>query len=87
MNTVIKFGFAALAAVTLYTWPTEAETPDSFTRHGLPVPGAYFKESENRQPATVALSKSGKGVGQAENKFSKADRKHIKHVQPASIGS
>ena len=81
MNTAIKFGFAALAAVTLYTCPAEAETPDSFTRHGLPVPGAYFNKSESRQPATVAVSKSGKGVGQAERTFSKADRKHIKHAR------
>jgi hypothetical protein len=61
MNTIIKFGLAALAAGTFSTLPAKADTPDIFTRHGLPVPGVYFKNKESQQPATVAVNKSGKG--------------------------
>ncbi len=63
MNTIIKFGLAALTVGAFSTLPSKAETPDTFTRHGLPIPGAYFKNKESQQPATVAVSKSGKGVG------------------------
>ncbi len=64
MNTIIKFGLAALAAGAFSTLPSKAETPDTFTRHGLPIPGAYFKNQESQQPVTVAVSKSGKGFGE-----------------------
>ena len=41
------------------SWPVaKAETADTFTRHGLPIPGAYFKSKESQKPATVAVSKS-----------------------------
>jgi len=79
MNTIIKFGFAALAAGAFSTLPSKAETPDIFTKHGLPIPGAYFKNKERQQPASVAVSKSGQGVGD--------QKKHTKHVRPANSGS
>jgi hypothetical protein len=50
MNTIIKFGLAALAAGAFSTLPSKAETPDTFTRHALPIPGAYFKNQESQQP-------------------------------------
>jgi hypothetical protein len=86
MNTIIKFGLAAFAAGAFSTLPSKADnnTPDSFTRHGLPIPGAYFK---NQQPATVAVSKSGKGVGAQQQTTSKAAKKQTKHIRPADSGS
>jgi hypothetical protein len=87
MNTIIKFGLAALAAGAFSTLPSKADTPDSFTRHGLPIPGAYFKNKESQQPATVAVSKSGKGVGEQKQTTSKAGQKHTKHIRPANSGS
>jgi hypothetical protein len=56
MKTIGKFGLAALAAGAFWagTLPSKAETPDTFTRHGLPIPGAYFKSKESQKPATVA---------------------------------
>jgi hypothetical protein len=89
MNTIIKFGLAALAAGAFSTLPSKADTPDlsnPFTRHGLPIPGAYFKNKES-QPATVAVSKSGKGVGEQKQTTSKAGKKHTKHVRSANSGS
>ena len=70
MKTIAKFGLAALAVgVFLGTaLPSKADAPDpsnSFTKHGLPVPGAHFKAKESQQRATIAVSKSGVGVGQA----------------------
>jgi hypothetical protein len=89
MNTIIKFGLAALAAGAFSTLPSKAEntTPDIFTKHGLPIPGAYFKNRESQQPATVAVSKSGQGVGDQKQTAPKAGKKHTKHVRPANSGS
>jgi hypothetical protein len=87
MNTIIKFGLAALAAGAFSTLPSKAETPDIFTKHGLPVPGAYFKNKESQQPATVAVSKSEKGVGGQKQTTSKTGKRHTKHIRPANSGS
>jgi hypothetical protein len=89
MNTIVKFGLAALAAGAFSTLPSKADnaTPDSFTRHGLPIPGAYFKNQQTQQPATIAVSKSEKGVGQEKQKISKTEKKHTKHVRSANSGS
>lgn len=83
MNTIIKFGLAALAAGAFLTLPSKAETPDlsnPFTRHGLPVPGAYFKNKESQQPATVAIRKSEKRLGEQKQSMSKAGKKYTKRV-------
>jgi hypothetical protein len=80
MNTIIKFGLAALAAGAFSTLPTKAQTPDTFTRHGLPIPGAYFKNKESQRPATVAVSRSDKIVGGQKQPMSKAGNKHTKRV-------
>jgi hypothetical protein len=83
MNTIIKCGFAALAAGAFSTLPSKAETPDlsnPFTRHGLPVPGAYFKVNESHQPATVAVSKSEKRAGEQKQLMSTAGKKHTQRV-------
>ena len=87
MNTIIKFGLAALTAGAFSTLPSKAETPDTFTRHGLPIPGAYFKNKESQQPASVAVSKSGQGVGDQKQTTAKAGKRHTKHVRPANSGS
>ena len=80
MNTMIKFGLAALASGALSTLPSKAETPDTFTRHGLPIPGAYFKNKQSQQPATVAVSKSEKRAGEQKQLMSKAGRRHTQRV-------
>jgi hypothetical protein len=92
MNTITKFGLAALAAGAFFvgTLPSQAETPDAtfaFTKHGLPVPGAYFKNKENQQPATIAVSKSGQGIGQEQQTTSKGGTKQTKHVRRTNGGS
>ena len=72
MKTIAKFGLAALAVGAFLgtALPSNADTPNPsnpFTKHGLPIPGAYFQARENQQVATVAVSKSGQGIG--EGKF------------------
>jgi len=49
----------------------QAETPDTFTRHHLPIPEAYFAKRESQKAVTVAISKSGKGVGVRKQAASK----------------
>jgi len=82
MNAIIKFGLATLAAGALFgtTFSAKAdeyasELSNPFTKHGLPVPGAYFKNRENPQPATIAVSKSGKGIGEKNQTASKPSKK------------
>lgn len=92
MKTAIKFGLAALAAGTFFgtSLTVNADSPDAtfaFTKHGLPVPGAYFKNSEIQQPATIAVSKSGQGIGQEKQTTSKTRNTQRKHVQPVNSGS
>ena len=85
MNTTIKFGLAALAVGAFSILPGKADntTPDSFTRHGLPIPGAYFKNKESQQLATIAVKQIRKSVGQEKQTISKSGQKHTKHVRPA----
>jgi hypothetical protein len=82
MKNIIKFGLAALTAGALLgvTVPGQAETPDIFTKHGLPVPGAYFKNKESQRPATIAVSKSDQGVGKQKQTTSKTGKKRSQSV-------
>jgi hypothetical protein len=80
MKTIAKFGFTALAAGTFFgmALSSNANTPDPsnpFTKHGLPIPGAYFQARENQQVATVAVSKSGQGIGEGKQPVSKVEKK------------
>jgi hypothetical protein len=84
MNTIIKFGVAALAAGAFLPLPIKAQTPDTFTRHGLPIPGAYFKNKQSQRPATIAVTRSDKILGGQKQPMSKAGNKHTKRVVPKS---
>jgi hypothetical protein len=82
MKTIAKFGLAALAAGVFFGGTLLAnadqyasQLSNPFTKHGLPVPGAYFQARENQQAATVAVSKSGQGVGEGKQPVSKVDKK------------
>ena len=81
MNTTIKFGLAALAVGAFSILPGKADntTPDSFTRHGLPIPGAYFKNKEiknkeSQQLATIVVSNSGRASDKRSRQFLRAGR-------------
>lgn len=92
ITTIVKFGVAALAMGAVFgsTLPGKADTPDlsnPFTKHGLPVPGAYFKNQENQKPATIAVSKAGQGVGEKKQTTSKAAKKDTQHVRSAKKDS
>jgi hypothetical protein len=94
MKTITKFGLAALAAGAFFgsTLPVNADQyasqlSDPFTKHGLPVPGAYFKAKENQPTTTVAVSKSGQGVGEGKQTVSKVEKKPAHHARSATKGS
>ena len=71
MKTIAKFGLVALVGAFLTGALSKADTPDTFTKHGLPLPGAYFKNKESQKPTTVALSKSGQSVGEQKQTATK----------------
>ena len=94
MKTIAKFGFAALAVGAFFgsTLPVNADQYASqfsnyFTKHGLPVPGAYFKANENQLTTTVAGSKSGQGVGEGKQTVSKVEKKSTHHVRSTANDS
>jgi hypothetical protein len=80
MNTIIKLGLAALAAGAFSTLPSKAETPDTFTRHGLPIPGAYFKKKASQQPTPIVVRKSEKRVAGQKQAMANAGTKHTLRV-------
>ena len=84
MNTTIEFGLAALAVGAFSILPGKADntTPDTFTRHDLPIPGAYFKNKESQQPATIAVSKSERALA----KRSRLSRRVGKSTPSMSAG-
>jgi hypothetical protein len=94
MRTIIKFGFAVLAAGALFASTVQAradeyasESSNYFTKHGLPIPGAYFKAKENQQATTIAISKSGQGVGAGKQTVPKVEKKRIHHVRSTTQDS
>jgi hypothetical protein len=76
MKTIGNFGAALLAAAALWgvSLSSNAQTPDIFTKHGLPIPGAYFVHRESQKPATVAVGKSGQGVGEKKQTTPKMEK-------------
>jgi hypothetical protein len=69
-----KAGFVWISPSTHL--PADMPDPSNpFTKHGLPVPGAYFKAKENLQVTTVAVSKSGQGIGEGKQPVSKVEKK------------
>src|SRR5260370_36977779 len=82
MKTIAKFGLAALAAGAFFgsTLPANAdqygsELSNPFTKHGLPVPGAYLQAKENQQATTVAFGKSGQSVGEQKEPVHKSGKR------------
>ena len=77
LQNIVKVSLAMIFTGALLegALPSNAETPDTFTRHGLPIPRAYFKNKESQKAATVAVSKSGKGVGQKHQSTSQPEKK------------
>jgi hypothetical protein len=80
MKTIAKFGLAALTVEAFFgmALSSNANMPDPsnpFTKHGLPIPGAYFQTRGNQQVATIVVSKSGPGVGEGKQPESKVENK------------
>ena len=83
---MFRFGLCALAtgAFCLTTSLSNADTTEpvnAFTKHGLPVPGAYFKNKENTPRTAVVLANSGKSTTNPNPTASKAAKRPAKHVR------
>jgi hypothetical protein len=94
MNTIIKFGLATLAAEAFFASTVQAraneyasESSNYFSKHGLPIPGAYFTAKENQQATTIAISKSGQGVGEGKQTVANVEKKHIYHLHSTTKDS
>jgi hypothetical protein len=83
-KTVLKFGIAALAIGSFFgvslcvsadqlVW-VKAQQLDYFKVRGLVPPGSYSNK-DNQKPATIGVSKSGKGVGEKKQTTSKLGQK------------
>jgi hypothetical protein len=84
MDVILRFTLCALAtgAFLLTTSPSKADTSDPanpFTKHGLPVPGAYFKSKETPPPAAVAAGGSQKRGATPRQTAAKATKKRTNH--------
>jgi len=68
--------------------PADTSDPSNpFTKHGLPIPGAYFKAKESQQSTTVAVSKSGQGVGEGKQAVPNVEKKRTHHVRSTTKDS
>jgi hypothetical protein len=83
-KTLVKFGVAALAMGAFFqaslpvkadqlVW-VRAQQLDYFKVRGLVPPGSYSNK-DNQKPATIGVSKSGKGVGEKKQTTSKLGQK------------
>jgi hypothetical protein len=86
MNVMFRYGLYALAigAFSLTTSLTNADTPEpanAFTKHGLSVPGAYFKNKEETPQTAVVVAKSGKSATNPNPTASKITKKQAKHLR------
>jgi hypothetical protein len=85
ITTVVRFGLAALVIGAFFgvglpvradqlVW-VRAQSLDSFRARGLMPPGSYF-HNENQKPATIAVNKAGRGVGEQKHKTSKLGQRN-----------
>ena len=85
-KNIINFGFATLVAAAFLgaTASSKAETPDIFTKHGFPIPGAHFAKKETGKPTMIAVSKSAKTVGRQKQTAPEVGKKR---PQPARFAN
>ena len=86
MNIIFRFGLGTLVtgAFCLTTSLANADTPEpanAFTKHGLPVPGAYFKNKEETSQTAVVVAKSGKSATNPNPTASKITKKQAKRLR------
>jgi hypothetical protein len=88
-KNIVTFGLATLVAAALLgnTPSAKAETPEIFTKHGLPIPGAYFAEKETSKPTKIAVSKSAKTVGKQKQTAPEVGKKLLQQARLANATS
>ena len=86
MKTLVKLGIAALAMGAFFgadrsvragevTW-VRAQPLNFFRAKGL-VPPGYFSKNQSQKPATVAVSKSGQGLGAQQPTAKKGTQQRV----------
>jgi hypothetical protein len=90
MKTIAKIGLITLAAgVTMAgSLPLLAgEQPDYWSVRGLTRPGAWFEKYNTEQPATIGVSKSGRGVGPQKSTAPKVGKDLTRHIRSTNKNS
>ena len=83
MKTTVKVGLITLLAggfMASSLSVTAADQLDSWKVRGLTRPGAWFAKNTTEKPVTIALSKSGQGVGMHKSTKSRAGKKSTQEV-------
>jgi hypothetical protein len=88
ITSIVRFGVAALAMGAFFGvgLPVRADQQgwvrvqqlDFWRARGLVPPGSY-SHNENQKPATIAVNKTGQGVGEQKQTTSKAAKKGTHH--------
>jgi len=80
LATGVFFGVGLPVKADQLVW-VRAQQLDYFKVRGLVPPGSYSNK-DNQKPATIGLSKSGKGVGQNKQTTSKLRKSAHQGSQP-----
>ena len=96
ITSTVRCGVAALAMGAFFAvdLPAKADPPgwvraqqlDFWRARGLVPPGSY-SYNENQKPATIAVSKAGKGAGEQKQTASKAAKNDTQRVRSAKKDS
>ena len=92
ITSIVRFGVAALAMGAFFevglparagqlVW-VRAQQLDYWRARGLVPPGSY-SQNENQKPATIAVNKTGQGVGEKKQTTSKAAKKGTQRLRSA----
>ena len=89
MNIIFRLGLGALAIAafcltTSLSNANAAEPANAFNKHGLPAPGAYFKNKANTQGTIAVVTKSGKSSTNRIPTASKNTKKQAKQAHSAT---
>ena len=85
ITSIVRFGVAALAMGAFFGvglpvradqqgW-VRAQQLDFWRARGLVPPGSY-SQNENQKPATIAVNKAGRGVGEQKHKAPKLGQRN-----------
>ena len=80
-----SFGVNLRVKANQLVW-VRAQQLDYFRARGLTPPGSYF-HNDSQKPATIAVNKAHRGVGEQTQTASKAAKQATQHIRSAKKDS